>query len=322
LNSSLDSLGDYTTVNVSFEWGTTSGALDQETAPQEMTSTGAFTAALEDLEPDTTYYFTAKASGSVTVYGDELSFTTETIPPTVTTNPATDISADSATLNGNLTAMGTASSVEVSFEWGDTPAYGNETPAQTMTAPAAFSGNLTDLEPNTTYYFRAKVVGDGVSYGNNTTFETYALLQISLKAGWNMVSVPVTPSDNSVGAVFPGVTAIYTWDPVNKSYTVPTTIEPDKGYLVAVTEDMTITVSGVPVTTWTNGITAGWNMIGSVFTDASIVDPNDDPDGSVESFAYWWDPVGKNYVFTIDIEPGKAYLVAATQDCTLTLLSP
>ena len=137
-----------------------------------------------------------------------------------------------------------------------------------------------------------------------------------------MVSVPVIPSDNTVSAVFPGVAAIYEWNPVSKCYTVPATIEPDKGYLVAVTEDMTISVTGTPVTNWTGDITAGWNMIGSVFADATIGDPDDNPDGSVESFAYWWDPVGRNYVFTTDIEPGRAYLVAATQDCTLTMSSP
>ena len=77
LNGSLDDLGDYTTVDVSFEWGTTSGALDQETTPpQAMGATGSFSAGIDGLLPDTTYYFKAKATGSVTVYGDELSFTT------------------------------------------------------------------------------------------------------------------------------------------------------------------------------------------------------------------------------------------------------
>ena len=136
-----------------------------------------------------------------------------------------------------------------------------------------------------------------------------------------MVSVPVIPGDSSVGAVFPGVAVVYSWDPVNKCYTVPTTIEPEKGYMVAATGDMTIVVSGEPVTTWTAGIKAGWGMIGSVFSDASIADPDDDPDGSVEAFAYWWDPVSRSFVYTTDIEPGKGYMVASTQDCALTMSS-
>ena len=77
LNGSLDDLGSFTSVDVSFEYGTTSGALDNETSPEEMSETGAFSAALTDLSPDTTYYFRAKAEGDGTIsYGDELSFTT------------------------------------------------------------------------------------------------------------------------------------------------------------------------------------------------------------------------------------------------------
>jgi hypothetical protein len=142
---------------------------------------------------------------------------------------------------------------------------------------------------------------------------------IPLKAGWNMVSVPLTLGNNSVSAVFPGVAVVYTWDPVSKTYIVPTTVEPDTGYWVAVTGNETITVTGVSVTTWTSDIKPGWNMIGSVISNASITNPNDNPDNSVQSFAYWWNPDTKTYVFTTEIQPGKGYWVAATQNCTLTL---
>ena len=81
----------------------------------------------------------------------------------------------------------------------------------------------------------------------------------------------------------------------------------------------TITVIGTPISTWTTNIKAGWNMIGSVINNANILDPNDNPDGCVQPFAYWWDPVSKTYVNTTDIEPGKGYWVATVQDCQLTL---
>jgi hypothetical protein len=143
--------------------------------------------------------------------------------------------------------------------------------------------------------------------------------QLSLKAGWNMVSVPVTPADNSTGTVFPEVAGIFTWNATSRSYYEPTVIEPEKGYWVAVTENATITISGALIETWTTDIKAGWNMIGSVATNSSIADPNDDPDGSVIPPAYWWDPESKSYVVTTDIEPGKGYWVASIHDCVLTL---
>jgi len=78
LNGWLDDLGNFSSVSVSFEWGTTSGSLDKETRPRPKRRTGAFNARLQRLSPNTTYYFKAKVEGGGTiVYGDELNFTTQ-----------------------------------------------------------------------------------------------------------------------------------------------------------------------------------------------------------------------------------------------------
>jgi len=156
---------------VSFEWGNTT-SYGNETPAQIMAGPGAFSGNITDLNPNTTYHFRAKAVGNGTSYGNDTTFTTSTIPPSVGTNAAGNITANSAALNGNLTDMGTATSVTVSFEWGNTMSYGNETLAQVVAAPGAFSGNITGLNPNTTYHFRAEAIGNGTSYGNDTTFTT------------------------------------------------------------------------------------------------------------------------------------------------------
>ena len=94
------------------------------------------------LTPGTTYYYKAKAVGDGTVYGAEMSFTTSTTPPSVTTNAASDLATTSATLNGNLGSLGTASNVTVSFEWGTAAGgpYANPvTVSPDMTGPGAFS---------------------------------------------------------------------------------------------------------------------------------------------------------------------------------------
>ena len=78
LNGRLDDLGSFDSVDVSFEWGTTSGSLDKETRPRLKRRAGAFSARLQRLSPNTTYYFRAKAEGDGTiVYGDEFNFTTK-----------------------------------------------------------------------------------------------------------------------------------------------------------------------------------------------------------------------------------------------------
>ncbi len=123
LNGNLDSLGTAPWVLVSFEWGLTT-SYGSETTPGNFTATGPFTDNLSGLSPGTTYHFRAKAVGDGTTYGQDGNFTTSTTPPSVTTNAATNVTTDSATLNGNLDSLGTAPWVLVSFEWGLTTSYG------------------------------------------------------------------------------------------------------------------------------------------------------------------------------------------------------
>ena len=94
------------------------------------------------------------------------------VRPSVFTTAASDVTINSATLNGNLTSLGAATSVDVSFEWGLTESYGNETTAQPMTLAGTFSAPLSSLTPGTTYHFRAKAVGNGTAYGQDLTFTT------------------------------------------------------------------------------------------------------------------------------------------------------
>jgi phosphodiesterase/alkaline phosphatase D-like protein len=175
LNGELSSLGTASSINVSFEWGTATGSYTHTTADQAKTSTGAFSADLTGLTPGTTYYYRAKADGDGdAVYGEEKPFTTPTTAPSVTTNDATNFATTSATLKGELTSLGTASSVNVSFEWGTaTGSYTHTTADQAKTSTGAFSADLTGLTPGTTYYYRAKADGDGDAvYGEEKPFTT------------------------------------------------------------------------------------------------------------------------------------------------------
>jgi hypothetical protein len=192
--------------------------------------------------------------------------------------------------------------------------------------PATQSSTTYDpgtLVEGTTYYWQIVATDNhGITREGPVWEFTVEIeeIQLSLRAGWNMVSVPLTLADNSTDAVFASVAGVFTWNATatSREYYEPTVIEPEKGYWVAVTEDTTITVNGTPVDTWTTDIKAGWNMIGSVNMTMSIADPNDNPDGSVIPPAYWWDPESKSYVVTTDVEPGKGYWTASVDDCMLT----
>lgn len=109
-------------------------------------------------------------SGKVTELN--LAVTASAAPLAVTTGQAIGIGTTTATLQGTLTGLGSASSVEVSFEWGTTTSYGSETAGQATTSIGTFSYTLSDLASNTTYHFRAKAVDSTTSYGGNRTFIT------------------------------------------------------------------------------------------------------------------------------------------------------
>ena len=131
--------------------------------------------------------------------------------PAVTTDAASSVADNSATLNATLDGLGTASSVNVSFEWGTTTAYGNETTQETMTSTGTFDANLSGLNSATTYHFRAKAVGDATGYGCDRSFVTTGTRGGEDSSSVNLmatilaaVSISVSPTEINFGELAPG----------------------------------------------------------------------------------------------------------------------
>ncbi|MFC2044790.1 CARDB domain-containing protein, partial [Chloroflexota bacterium] len=190
--------GSATTANVSFEYGTDT-SYGSTTVPQIKTAIGTLSANLIGLTPSTTYYFRAKADNVGVATGADMSFTTLTpTPPTVSTSPATSVTSNAATVSGYLASLGTATTANVSFEYGLTTSYGSTTLAQAKIVAGTFSANLTGLTPDTTYHFRAKADGDGTATGADKTFITptpiYPLVTTS--AATSITSSTATVSGN------------------------------------------------------------------------------------------------------------------------------
>jgi phosphodiesterase/alkaline phosphatase D-like protein len=177
LNGIVNANNDSTTVT--FEYGTTPAFGTMVTADQSPVtgySNTAVSTAITGLANNTTYHFRVAAQNSSgTTYGATMTFFTGIAPPTVTTNAATAISSTSATLNGTVNANN--SSTTVTFEYGETTAYGRTVTADqspvTGNSDTSVSVTPTDLLPNTLYHFR--IVGQnasGTTYGMDMTFTT------------------------------------------------------------------------------------------------------------------------------------------------------
>ena len=166
--------------SVVLRWGTAT-AYEQGSnyflaAPVDLTLTQSNL--LTGLTTNTTYHYQLAATNSAgATISPDMTFTTAAeIPvPVVTINPATDVTAYSATITGSVNPKGIQTPVLI--QWGTTVGYGASkwlgmVPAQN--APAAVNKTLTNLIPNTTYHcqFAASNVLNLGAVSSDITFTT------------------------------------------------------------------------------------------------------------------------------------------------------
>jgi hypothetical protein len=151
---------------------------------------GTFTSIINNLEPASTYYVRAYAKNEAGIgYGMAMSFKTEGEAPSATTQAASNLTVNSATLNGVVNPN--YLSTTISFEYGTTTSYGNTVTANpsplTGASSTAVSVELSGLNLGTIYHFRIKAENSlGTSLGADMSF-----------------SIPPPPSTNGLVAYYP-----------------------------------------------------------------------------------------------------------------------
>lgn len=153
---------------------TTSGPTAQYTGA---VTNAAYDVTLTGLDFARTYYARAFATGPAgTVYGEELTFTTLPIIPTVTTAEATDVEGTTAVSGGSVTADGGSAVTARGVCFGTSTRPTTDAPnGKTVDGEGLgdFVSNLTGLKGLTTYYARAYATNSaGTAYGNEITFTT------------------------------------------------------------------------------------------------------------------------------------------------------
>ncbi len=131
------------------------------------------------LIPGTVYHYRLVATNQFgTTVGNDRTFkTTGHPPPGVVTGPANDVNASGATLTGAVNPAGAATTYW--FQWGASPALGQETAHQTLAAGISgqnVSSSLQGLLASGTLYYYRLVASHGgavTSYGSEGSFLTY-----------------------------------------------------------------------------------------------------------------------------------------------------
>jgi hypothetical protein len=140
-----------------------------------------FNVKLSGLAYATKYYARAYAiNTNGTIYGDEVTFTTLPVVPTLTTAAITLITGNSATGGGNVTVGGGAAITArgICFGKNHNPTV-SDTKTANGTGTGAFISALTGLKGHTTYYVRAYATNSaGTAYGPEVTFSTLVDLPV------------------------------------------------------------------------------------------------------------------------------------------------
>ena len=143
---------------------------------------GSFTINMTGLRNSTIYYVRSYAKNSSgTSYGLQVQFTTTAVTlsaPTVTTNPVTSITGQSATGGGNVTNAGSSALTERGIVWSTSPnpSLTSSTSVYSKSSTngiGSFTINMTGLRNSTIYYVRSYAKNSaGTSYGSQVQFTT------------------------------------------------------------------------------------------------------------------------------------------------------
>jgi phosphodiesterase/alkaline phosphatase D-like protein len=133
--------------------------------------------------------------------------------PTVTTGSATNVTGNSAMLNGTVNPNGSGF-IQYYFQWGLTANYGKKTDLQDIsggTSTINVSANITGLTPNTTYHYQLWARGESGYWvtGKDMTFTTHGKPSATTKAATDISSNYARLN----GTVNPnGISATHYWE--------------------------------------------------------------------------------------------------------------
>jgi len=182
----------------------------------------------------------------------------------------------------------------------------------------------TALSYGQAYWWRVKArdaKNNEGEWSSSFTFTTIYKFDLMLKAGWNMVSLPLESctGETDPGVILPDVEVIYTWNCETTSYDSPSEIVPGKGYWALVFDDITETIYGTPVEEYQlSSDCEGWHMVGSLYVDGQV----NVGSGSVYGSLYHWNPETLSYIARPldDVRPGEGYWLLAFTDFSISVV--
>ena len=199
-NGTIVTLGNPTPTQHGVVWGTSANpdvSLSTKTTDGPIGVTGAFTSNITGLTAGTLYHVRAYATNtSGTVYGADVQFTAGS-GPTVTTEAVSAITANTATGNGTVTALGVPNPTQHGVVWdtaaNPTIALSTKTTDGPVSVTGAFTSSITGLTGGTLYHVRAYATNAvGTSYGADVQFTTLSAPTVTTQAASAITTTTAT----------------------------------------------------------------------------------------------------------------------------------
>ena len=180
ITTSINTDGGASISSKGIVWNTSiNPTISLSTKTNSGTGTGTFSESITGLSASTVYYVrTFATNANVTVYGNEISFTTTGVTPSLTTTAASNTTINSFTTGGTISSDGgnLVTYRGVCWSTSSNPTI-NDNRILSGTGTGTFTITLSNLNVATTYYVRSFATNSaGTSYGNERIITTSSLV--------------------------------------------------------------------------------------------------------------------------------------------------
>ena len=140
----------------------------------------------------------------------------------------------------------------------------------------------------------------------------------SMRAGWNMICLPMNVPDRRKTTLYPTATSSAFRYASVQGYVADDTLDVGTGYWVKFSSPLDITYDGSLVDSISLNLLAGWNLVGGISTDVRVSSIVQSPPNSI-AYVYGYSSTG--YHADTTLKAGEAYWIKVSQNSTLTIKS-
>lgn len=190
----------------------------------------------------------------------------------------------------------------------------------TLVVGSSFTG---PLQHATTWFWRVRQ-GPATSWGSWSAVRRFTTLtlpvrQAAVRAGWNIISLPLVPPDARVSTLFPAaLSAAYAYR--SGGYVAEDTLRGSTGYWLLFGDPDSIMYAGSVRGTDSLHLLAGWNLVGMIADPIPVGSVQAVPPGTRSSPFFSFDDA--EYAAADTLLPGVGYWVNMSAPGTLILPAP